>query len=461
MTSVVLAGRRGLSILVAVLTVSCARSARHGPDPAVESAWRAGETVRVTKPFSFAVLEDYDKGQDLRDVAEDFALMKELGVTTWRGSFGWDDYEPERGRYDFEWLHRFAELAAREGITLRPYIGYTPVWAATRGADGEAWNDPPARLDDWYQFVRSLVTAMKRHPNIASYEIYNEENVPQWWEGTAAQYNAVLARGAEAIREADPAAEVLFGGMVWPDADFVEAACVTHRNGPAFDILPFHAYPETWTPDSVTVETYLGARFAETFVASVDAQCGRKPIWINETGFATTPGTTEEAQAHWWARAIATFAAEARIEHIGIYEIKDLRRDSPVIGDQPNYYLGLTRTDRTKKLAFHTVDLLTDLLDEDSITVVRHGAALEVAAGRAGELHQHLFARRDGRQLLVVWDRAAGPRVHIRLATPRARATVTEYGINGGAKPYAGFDGRTIRDVQLAPRQARIFVITP
>src|SRR5687767_14014095 len=46
----------------------------------------------VSKKVSFAVLEDYDKGDDLKDVALDFALMNELEIDTMRCSFGWDDY---------------------------------------------------------------------------------------------------------------------------------------------------------------------------------------------------------------------------------------------------------------------------------------------------------------------------------------------------------------------------------
>jgi len=405
------------------------------------------------------VLEDYDKGEDLADVAKDFALMRELGVTTWRGSFGWDDYEPDSGRYDFEWLHRFADLAQQNGIELRPYIGYTPAWAGGGGADKDAWNDPPARIDDWYRFVHALVTAMRRHPNVRSYEIYNEENVRQWWDGTPAQYNAVLARGAAAVRDANPAAQVLFGGMVWPDVDFLEAACVTHGNARAFDVVPFHAYPETWTPDSVTVENYLGRAFATSFVAVADSMCGRKPIWINETGFATVPGKTEAQQADWWARAVATFGAEPRVEHIGIYEIKDLRTDSPAIGDQPNYHLGLTRPDRTKKLAFGTVRTLVRLLGTGSLTVADAELTAEVTGGREGRVYRHLFVRPDSSQVLIVWDRTGTPM--LRLDLTRRGSRVVEYGVDGTERPYSAFDGRTLRDVKLDSARVRIFEIRP
>src|SRR5262249_21763628 len=92
-----------------------------------------------TKLLSFAILQDYDKGEDLRQVAMDFDLMNDLGVHTWRGSFGWDDYEPANGKYDFRWLHQFVDVAAKNGITLRPYIGYTPGWASKGGADSNVW----------------------------------------------------------------------------------------------------------------------------------------------------------------------------------------------------------------------------------------------------------------------------------------------------------------------------------
>ncbi|HVQ47100.1 MAG TPA: hypothetical protein VMS62_09745, partial [Gemmatimonadales bacterium] len=54
------------------------------PTSSVAPHSRAGT---VTKPVSFAILEDYDKGQDLREVARDFSRFRELGIVQWRGSF--------------------------------------------------------------------------------------------------------------------------------------------------------------------------------------------------------------------------------------------------------------------------------------------------------------------------------------------------------------------------------------
>ncbi len=149
------------------------------------------------KPVGVSILEDYDKGENLDDVDRDFALLHELGITTWRGSFAWDHYEPARGRYDFAWLERFADRAAARGITLRPYVAYTPQWATAGGTDKDAWNDPPRRPADWYAFVYALAAAMARHPNVVSFEIYNDENVPQ---STCRRCTATCSRAPTASR---------------------------------------------------------------------------------------------------------------------------------------------------------------------------------------------------------------------------------------------------------------------
>lgn len=411
-----LAVRRRLALALSVLTAAsvCARAPLPAPPERAEGARR----------LSFSILEDYDKGEDLAEVARDFDLFQELGVTTWRGSFGWDDYEPERGHVDFAWLHAFIALAEKRGLTLRPYIGYTPEWAAGgTDEDGQAWNQPPRDQGTWSAFVKALAAEVRHHRNVPSLEIYNEQNVRQWWEGTPDDYAATLRSAADVTSGLD----LLMGGLVFPDVEWIEDVCEEAGAGAGFDVLPIHAYPETWTPEGVTVENYLGEGFRSGFLVTADGLCGRKRIWINETGFATVPGKSEIDQAAWWVRAIATFAAEPRVEHIGVYEIKDLAPDRPAIGDAPNYHLGLTRVDRTKKLAFSTVQTMVALLGRQPFSA----GALPVRRDEArGELHHHAFTRADGSVVLVIWNRTAGERVRVTL--PRSGRLV-EHALDGSA----------------------------
>jgi hypothetical protein len=394
------------------------------------------------RTLSFSILEDYDKGDDLEDIAIDFALFRELGVTTWRGSFGWDDYEPAAGKYDFVWVHSFMNAAERSGIDLRPYVAYTPEWAAGgENSDGQAWNQPPADQGAWGAFVRALSSELGHHRNVRSLEIYNEQNVRQWWEGTAVDYARTLASAADAAR----GLPLVMGGLVFPDLDFVESVCDEGGAARAFGVLPVHAYPETWTPPGVTVENYLGEGFSGDFIANVDRLCGRKRIWINETGFATIPGKTEIDQASWWVRAVATFALEPRIEHIGIYEIKDLPPDRPVIGDAPNYHLGLTRADRKKKLAFSTIRVLVRLFGAQPF---KAGPSLVSRTGTTGEFHHHHFIREDGSSLVVIWNRTTDDRVEVALDGQR----VTEFELDGTEHEHASARPLTLELKQGIPR---------
>jgi hypothetical protein len=60
-------------------------------------------------------------------------------------------------------------------------------------------------------------------------------------------------------------------------------------------------------------------------------------------------------------------------------------------GDEKNHYLGITRADRAKKLAFYTVDMLTDLLDVGTITTAPGEVTVTVSEVEAKELYHHLF----------------------------------------------------------------------
>jgi hypothetical protein len=441
----------GMGLAGASLLWACVGGGRTQPlDSGTSSA-------TVTKRISFAILEDYDKGHSLRQIAQDFKLFRELGIPVWRGSFGWDDYEPSPGRFDFDWLEQFVRLADSMEISLRPYLGYTPDWAARPGRDEHTWNDPPRRAGDWVRFVSALATRLKPYRSVLSYEIYNEENVPLWWEGTREEYARVLRFGADVIRKTDADVDVLLGGMVWPDIEWLEGNC--YEGQAPFDVLPFHAYPETWTPDSIIVENYLGPPYRSDFLPEADQLCGRKPIWINELGFATIPGVSEQAQAEWWVRAFATFLAEPRVEHLGIYEIRDQRQGTPVIGDAPNYHLGLLRSDGTPKPAFATVQFLVKLFGSDSITVADPELRVRVTGGKAGALYHHLFIRPDGTQLVFVWDRTSSPTVELELPRPASR--VAAYGSTGEGKDWADASGRSIRRIELLPGTVRIFEAMP
>lgn len=247
------------------------------------------------KYVTMGICEDYDKGQDLSEIALDFQLLNELEVDTMRISLGWDDYEPERGVYDFTWLHAFCDLAAQYGIKLRPYICYAAPWAT---ADG-SWNAPPVDMQDWYNFVYNLASALHQHTNVVSYEIWNEENDDTFWfSGTVQQYMDLLRLGAQAIRAADPGKQILLGGLQWADYDWLRPI-VEAGHAQYYEITPVHVYDETWDRDSV--ETWFDSQWYGYFVPHNNNVGEAEPIWVNEIGYATYQENDENDQATTYA----------------------------------------------------------------------------------------------------------------------------------------------------------------
>ncbi len=152
---------------------------------------------------------------------------------------------------------------------------------------------------------------------------------------------------------------------------------------------------------------------------------------------------------------MATWLADPRVEHIGIYEIKDLRPDSPVIGDAPNYHLGLTYADRRPKKAFATLRRLVSLLNSRRIAVRDDDVSI-AASPPSMEVFRHLFRRNDGRWLLFLWS-AGQARVTVML--PAGVSRVTEIGVDGTDLSTHAI----IRpeNVELTAEHPRIFELLP
>jgi hypothetical protein len=176
-------------------------------------------------------------------------------------------------------------------------------------------------------------------------------------------------------------------------------------------------------------------------------------------GYATSPGITEQQQADWYARAVSTFLADPNIQELGFFEIRDLRPQDPAIGGEATYHLGLTYSDRTKKLAFSTVQMLMGLLNQGKLTIADDEATVTVTSGQAGELYSHLFKRPDGRQVLFVYDKTSSPTVQVTLQTRGSAATL--FGLDGSSSAYPAFNGRTLQSVALTPGSVAIFRIDP
>ena len=66
---------------------------------------------------------------------EDFRLMAQAGINSVSvGIFSWTSYEPEEGRFTFDWLDRIMDQCAQQGIAavLATPSGAKPNWMARK-----------------------------------------------------------------------------------------------------------------------------------------------------------------------------------------------------------------------------------------------------------------------------------------------------------------------------------------
>ncbi len=141
-------------------------------------------------------------------IEEDFRLIKLAGCNTFSlGIFSWTSYEPEEGRFTFDWLDRIMDRMAQDGhrAILATPSGAKPAWMSftypeIRRVDGQGLRDLHRRRHNhcwsspvYREKVRIINTKLAerygKHPALAMWHISNEMNGEcycdlclKWWQ---------------------------------------------------------------------------------------------------------------------------------------------------------------------------------------------------------------------------------------------------------------------------------------
>jgi polysaccharide biosynthesis protein PslG len=412
----------------------------------------------------------------------DFDLLRSTGIDVLRISFGWDGIEEEKDRYDWHFWDDLVETAVdRYGITLIPYICYTPRWNATRQEDEYFWRSPPVDYDEFGEFVFDLVSRYR--DRIKTWELWNEPDIPWFWMGTTEEFARLVKVGSDAVRRADPEARVVLGGIAY-NPDYIRDLFRDHGVSPYVDIVNMHSYYETW--NSQPLET-IGP-----FIHRVDEVVNRygsgQPLWMAEVGYSTLRYNgytsndhtnyyayehTPEYQAVHLARTISAALATDKLSHLAWYEIKDLPPTEEVIGDNNNRHLGIAYADHSPKPAQQALRFINQLYAEPMRSLDR-----EVRVDRTmdSDVVVHAFEQQDGDVIVAAWmktrkigrqnDPGEGKnadtrREEVELVVPRAtHGVATLYDELGNAQPHAGTrrdDDRTV--VPLTLEGGKVYLV--
>ncbi len=315
------------------------------------------------------VVTDLTWGTSNADQDRTISAIRNAGATWVRLSIQWKNIEQVLpGVYDVWWLahvDRAIELSNAAGLNVLMMVYDAPAWAS-----GSTQRSTPRNPADYASFM-SFVTNRYRG-RIQAYEIWNEQNTERFWTSPSAEaYTRLLQAAYPAVKMADPAATVVFGGLSTSDYAFVESAYAAGVRG-SFDAMAVHPYTYcgTGAPDElrrsgngrITRDSFLGYREVR---ASMLARSDDKPLWITEFGWNTSTarcdpasgswqgGVSESLQASYTARAYSLLAADAYLGPAFVYNFRNNYWEFD--SDTPEARSGLVRSDFSAKPALNAL----------------------------------------------------------------------------------------------------------
>lgn len=282
------------------------------------------------------------------------------GASWVRVDVSWAMLQPRsRDSYDLAWgvpfVDRVLHMATARGLTPLVTLWMTPAWANGGAGDRVLPTDPR-------DYARAAGWAAKRWANVVpAWEIWNEPNHPSFLRGSdPVAYTRLLRAAYPAIKAANPAAKVVFGGTSQVDTDWIAKTYAAGAHG-FFDVMAAHPYqamadqaPET--PDD-------GTRYHFTHLAALHALMaahgdGGTSIWATEFGWSSHAnagteanwlrGVTRQQQADYLVRALRLVERTMPyVTHVFWYTDRDF-----AAGDVQNSNLGLFDRSLTPKPAY-------------------------------------------------------------------------------------------------------------
>ncbi|WP_139977278.1 cellulase family glycosylhydrolase [Nocardioides litoris] len=249
------------------------------------------------------------------------AKIVESGSTWVRLDIGWPMIQPQPGRYGQAWgvpkVDRVIDELRSNGLKVLGMFWLSPTWATS--APGPLAETDIAQFyppTDPADYAQAIGWAAERWAGeVDAWEVWNEPNLDHFYRGTdPQQYADMLCQAYPAVHRADPEAQVVFGGLMFNDVEWLRQAYHAGVAG-CFDVMAVHSYqtPADAPPDAEDDGSEWSLGHLDELRSLMLSQGDDVPVWITEFGWSVhedPPG------AEPWERGVseaeqARYAAEA------------------------------------------------------------------------------------------------------------------------------------------------------
>jgi hypothetical protein len=228
------------------------------------------------------------------DPETDIARNVAAGATVIRYTVNWDYVEPKQGQFNWNGYDPLYTSALKRGIRPILVVLGSPSWA--RPTDLTCFPNlahcrRPPDTNHNQAFTDFVTTLVKRYPQAAALEVWNEPNLTEFWAGTldVARYAQLVDLAYAAVKQAEPSMPVLGGAL--NNSEYDAPGTINYPNylqlfleqKPHMDALSIHDYPHAGSDPTWYEETLDTAR------SNLDkAGLTTMPVWVTELGVSTT-----------------------------------------------------------------------------------------------------------------------------------------------------------------------------
>jgi hypothetical protein len=229
-------------------------------------------------------------GMNIADLGKAY-LLRDLGFSWSKNFVNWEGIEPQKGKFDWVDPDNIVKACGGQNLNIVLRVQWTPEWARPANTPS---SHPPTNPQDFADFMKALATRYKG--KVRGYEIWNEENINYEWGMRApnpAEYVPLLKAAYAAVKEVDPDALILTGGVsttggggegAMGDVTYIEGMYDAKAKG-LFDALSTHPYGFGQDPDYHDQWGLSFDRAVTQHDAMVKAGDEQTPLWATELGW--------------------------------------------------------------------------------------------------------------------------------------------------------------------------------